>query len=165
MCDHTCYCIFIFYFFHLVDSRWASALPSCLWTLKIFPSLPGSRLTSCFRDANSALLQLNQWLNFTYSFTHAFHHGRQKNNATMTRIELPTSALSTSVTSCAGHLLNHLGDDGRIALFCFYQLLYTVVHFSVVFVCAPMHVVLQTKGQVVIPQRGEFYSTVQQRLF
>ncbi|CAN0300865.1 unnamed protein product, partial [Ascophyllum nodosum] len=33
-------------------------LPSCLWPLRIFPSLPGSRLTNFYRDASSALLQL-----------------------------------------------------------------------------------------------------------
>ena len=34
-----------------------------LWSLRIFPSLPGSRLTFFYRDASSALLQLvNQWL-------------------------------------------------------------------------------------------------------
>ena len=38
-------------------------LSSCLWSLRIFPSLPGSRLTIFYRDASSALLQLvNQWL-------------------------------------------------------------------------------------------------------
>ena len=33
-------------------------LPSCLWPLRVFPSLPGSRLTNLYRDASSALLQL-----------------------------------------------------------------------------------------------------------
>ena len=34
-------------------------------TLRIFPSLPGSRLTIFYRDASSALLQLvKQWLTF-----------------------------------------------------------------------------------------------------
>ena len=33
-----------FFFFHLTYSRWTS-LPSCLWSQRIFPSLPGSRLT------------------------------------------------------------------------------------------------------------------------
>ena len=49
-------------------------LPSCLWSLRIFSSLPGSRLTFFFyRDASSAILQLvNQWLNFTYSRSHDF---------------------------------------------------------------------------------------------
>ena len=42
-----------------------SSLPSCLWSQRIFPSLPGSRLTIFYRDASSALSQLvNQWLNF-----------------------------------------------------------------------------------------------------
>ena len=35
----------------------------CLWSLRIFPSLLGSRLANFYRDASSALLQLvNQWL-------------------------------------------------------------------------------------------------------
>ena len=60
--------LFLFFFFHLTYSRWASSLPSCLWSQRIFPSLPGSRLTFFYRDASSALLQLvNQWLNFTYT--------------------------------------------------------------------------------------------------
>ena len=33
------------FFFHLTYSRWTSSLPSCLWSQRIFPSLPGSRLT------------------------------------------------------------------------------------------------------------------------
>ena len=64
---------FLFFFFHLTYSRWTTSLPSCLWSQRIFPSLPGSRLTIFYRDASSALLQLvNQWLNFTYSRSHAF---------------------------------------------------------------------------------------------
>ena len=58
-----------------------STLPSCLWSLRIFPFLPGSRLTKFYRDASSALLQLvHQWLIFTYSRTHAFRYGRQNKN-------------------------------------------------------------------------------------
>ena len=34
---------FSFLFFSY--SRWTSSLPSCLWSQRIFPSLPGSRLT------------------------------------------------------------------------------------------------------------------------
>ena len=33
-------------------------IPSCLWSLRIFPSLPGSRLTVFYRDVSSAILQL-----------------------------------------------------------------------------------------------------------
>ena len=32
-------------FFHPTYSWWTSSLPSCLWSQRIFPSLPGSRLT------------------------------------------------------------------------------------------------------------------------
>ena len=55
----------------------------------------GSRLTVFYRDASSALLQLvNQWLNFTYSRSHAFRYERQNTNPTLVRIELTTSALA-----------------------------------------------------------------------
>ena len=58
---------FFFLFFHLTYSRWTSSLPSCLWSQRIFPSLPGSRLTIFYRDASSALLQLiNQWFILYY---------------------------------------------------------------------------------------------------
>ena len=36
---------FPFFSFHLTYSRWTSSLLSCLWSLRIFPSLPASRLT------------------------------------------------------------------------------------------------------------------------
>ena len=44
---HESYCafFFFFFFFNLTYSRWTSSSPSCLWSLRIFPSLPGSRLT------------------------------------------------------------------------------------------------------------------------
>ena len=86
---------FFFFFFHLTYSRWTSSLPSCLWSQRIFPSLPGSRLTIFYRDASSALLQLvNQWLNFTYSRPHAFRYERKNTNPTLVRIELTTSVLA-----------------------------------------------------------------------
>ena len=47
------------------------------------PSLPGSRLTTFYRDVSSALLQLvNQWLKFTYSRSHAFCYERKNTNPT-----------------------------------------------------------------------------------
>ena len=86
---------FFFFFFNLTYSRWTSALPSCLWSQNIFLSLPGTRLTIFYRDASSALLQLvNQWLNFTYSRSHAFRYERTNTNPTLVRIELTTSALA-----------------------------------------------------------------------
>ena len=43
-------------------------------SLRMFPSLPGSRLAIFYREASSALLQLvNQRLSFTYSRSHAFY--------------------------------------------------------------------------------------------
>ena len=86
---------FLFFFiFNLTYSR-CTSLPSCLWSLRTFPSLAGSRLTIFHRDASSALLQLfNQWLNFTYSRSHAFRYGRKNTNPTLVRIELTTSALA-----------------------------------------------------------------------
>ena len=82
---------------HLTYSRWASPLPFCLWSRRIFPSLPGSRLlTSFYRDASSVLLQLvHKRLNFTCSRSHAFRYGRKNTNSIIfTRIELTTSALA-----------------------------------------------------------------------
>ena len=93
--DHSGDFFFLLFFFHLTYSRWTSSLPSCLWSQRIFPSLPGSRLTIFYRDASSALLQLvNQWLNFTYSRSHAFRYERKNTNPTLVRIELTTSALA-----------------------------------------------------------------------
>ena len=47
-----------------------------------------------YRDASSALLQLvNQWLNFTYSRSHAFRYERKNTNPTLVRIELTTSSV------------------------------------------------------------------------
>ena len=51
--------------------------------------------TIFYRDESSALLQLvNQWLNFTYSRSHAFRYKRKNTNPTLVRIELATSALA-----------------------------------------------------------------------
>ena len=61
------------FFQNLTYSRWTSSLPSSLWSLRIFPSLPGSRLTIFYRDASSAILQLvNQRLNCKYK-TSSWH--------------------------------------------------------------------------------------------
>ena len=35
---------FSFFFFNLTYSRWTSSLPSCLWSLRILPSLPSFRV-------------------------------------------------------------------------------------------------------------------------
>ena len=68
------------------DGPRRTTLSSCLWSLRISPSLPGSRLTFFCRNASSALpLQLvNQWLDFTYSRSHDFRSGRKNTNPTLT---------------------------------------------------------------------------------
>ena len=57
-----------------------------------------------YRDASSAILQLvNQWLNFTYSRSHAFRYGRKNTNpAGKNR----THDFRTS--RCAGYPLDHV---------------------------------------------------------
>ena len=71
-----------------------ATLPSCLWSRRIFPSLPGSSLAIFFRDASSTLLQLvNQWLNVTYSRSHTFRYEARIQILVLTRIELTTFAL------------------------------------------------------------------------
>ena len=76
-------------------SRWTSLFSSCLWSQRIFPSLPGSHLTIFYRDASLALLQLvNQWLNFTYLRSHAFRYEIKNTNPTLVRTELTTSVLA-----------------------------------------------------------------------
>ena len=99
--------LFFSFFFNLTYSRWTSSLPSCLWSLRIFPFLPGSRLTFSYRDASSALLQLVKPIVEFYLLTfprfplrkkeHKFYFGKNR-----------THDFRTS--RCAGYLLDHSGD-------------------------------------------------------
>ena len=100
---------FFFFFLNLTCCRWASSLPSRLWSLRIFPALPGSRLTIFFyRDASSALLQLvSQWLNFTYSRSHSFRYERKNTKSYFGKNR--THDFRTS--RCAGYLLDHSGEE------------------------------------------------------
>ena len=82
LCTSVQFFFFIFLFYNLTYSRWTSSLPSCLWSQRIFPSLPVH-----------ALLLVNQWLNFTYSRSHVFRYERKNTNPTLVRIEITTSAL------------------------------------------------------------------------
>ena len=70
-----------------------SLIPSFLRLLKIFPSLPGSCLTSFYRDVNSALFNSSNNVNSTYSRSRPFRYGRNNTNSGLTGIELTTSAL------------------------------------------------------------------------
>ena len=83
-------------------------ISSCLWSLRIFPSLPGLRLTIFICDVSSALLQLvSQWLNFPYPRPHAFLYGRKNTNPGE---KIRTHDFRTS--RCTGYLIDHSGDEG-----------------------------------------------------
>ena len=106
-----CLFFFFFFFFNLTYSRWTSSLPSSLWSQRIFPSLPGSRLIIFYRDASSALLQLvNQWLNF-YLLTFPRFTLRKKEHKSYVG-KNRTHDFRTS--RCAGYLLDHSGDEAAI---------------------------------------------------
>ena len=51
---------FFFFFFNLTYSRWTSSLPSCLWSQRIFPSLPGSCLTTFLSRCKFSTLTTRQ---------------------------------------------------------------------------------------------------------
>ena len=62
---------FFFYFlsvFNLTYSRWTSSLPSCLWSLRIFSPLPGSRLTIfiAMQGRQSYNSSTNGWILLTH---------------------------------------------------------------------------------------------------
>ena len=65
-------------------SRRTSSLPSCLWSLRIFPSLPGSRLTIFLSRCKFSTLQ------------HAFRYERKNTYPTLARIE-PTTSVRAGV--------------------------------------------------------------------
>ena len=51
---------FSFFLFNLTYSRRTSSLPSCLWSLRIFPSFPGSRLTTFLSRCKFSTLTTRQ---------------------------------------------------------------------------------------------------------
>ena len=71
--------IYIYIFFHLTYSRWASSLPSCLWSQRIFPSLPGSRLTIFLSRCKFSTLTTRQpmveFYGYIYIFLRQYHSG------------------------------------------------------------------------------------------
>ena len=86
---------FFFFFFHLTIADGPHHYhPACGHKGSSHLS-PVHALQFFYRDASSALLQLvNQWLNFTYSRSHAFRYERKNTNYTLVRIELTTSVLA-----------------------------------------------------------------------
>ena len=96
-----------FSFFHLTYSRWTSSLPSCLWSQRIFPSLPGSRLTIFLSRCKFSILTARQPMVEFYLLTfprfplrkkeHKFYFGKNR-----------THDFRTS-RCCAAYLLDHSG--------------------------------------------------------
>ena len=101
--DYTCeggtsvlFYLFLFlFYFNLTYSRWTSSLPSCLWSQRIFPSHPGSRLpTFLSRCKFSTLTTRQPMVEFYLLRSHAFRYERKSTSPTLIRIELTTSALA-----------------------------------------------------------------------
>ena len=99
---------FASFFFNLTYSQWTSLLPSCLWSQRIFPFLPGSRLTFFLSRCKFSTLTTRQPMVELYLLTfprltlqkkeHKFYFGKNR-----------THDFRTS--RCAGYLLDHSGDE------------------------------------------------------
>ena len=99
---------FSFFFFHLTYSRWTSSLPSCLWSQRIFPSLPGSRLTIFLSRCKFSTLTTRQPMVEFYLVTFPRFPLRKKEHKSYFG-KNRTHDFRTS--RCAAYLLDHSGDD------------------------------------------------------
>ena len=98
---------FFFSFFHLTYSRWTSSLPSCLWSQRIFPSLPGSRLTFFLSRCKFSTLTTRQPMVEFYLLTFPRFPLRKKKHKSYFG-KNRTHDFRTS--RCAAYLLDHWGD-------------------------------------------------------
>ena len=112
MCVRVCVFFpffFFFFFFHLTYSRWTSSLLSCLWSLRIFPSLPGSRLTIFSSRCKFSTLTTRQpMVKFYLLLTSPRFPLRKKEHKSYFG-KNRTHDFRTS--RCAGYLLDHSGDE------------------------------------------------------
>ena len=95
-------------FFNLTYSRCTSALPSCLWSQRIFPSLPGSRLTIFLSRCKFSTLTTRQPMVEFYLLTSPRFPLRKKEHKSYFG-KNRTHDFRTS--RCADYLLDHSGDD------------------------------------------------------
>ena len=101
--------LFLFlFFFHLTYSRWTSSLLSCLWSLRIFPSLPGSRLTIFLSRCKFSTLTTRQPMVEFYLLTFPRFPLRKKEHKSYFS-KNRTHDFRTS--RCAAYLLDHSGDE------------------------------------------------------
>ena len=104
------------FFFNLTYSRWTSSLPSCLWPQRIFPSLPGSRLTFFLSRCKFSTLTTRQPMVEFYLLTFPRFPLRKKEHKSYFG-KNRTHDFRTS--RYAGYLLDHSGDDCKLrVLFC-----------------------------------------------
>ena len=94
--------------FHLTYSRWTSSLPSCLWSQRIFPSLPGSRLTIFLSRCKFSTLTTRQPMIEFYLLTFSRFPLRKKEHESYFG-KNRTHDFRTS--RCAAYLLDHSGDE------------------------------------------------------
>ena len=115
------------FFLNVTYSRWTSSLPSCLWPQRMFPSLPGSRLTIFYRGASSAhfLPLVNQWLNFTYSRSHACRYELPLRNKEHKFYFGNNRTHDFRTSRCAGYLLGYIIFH-RVRLCVFFTLIFRV---------------------------------------
>ena len=98
---------FFFFFFHLTYSRWTSSLPSCLWSQRIFPSLPGSRHTFFLSRCKFSTLTTRQPMVEFYLLTFPRFPLRKKEHRSYFG-KNRTHDFRTN--RCAAYLLDHSGD-------------------------------------------------------
>ena len=99
-----------FFFFRLTYSRWTSSLPSCLWSQRIFPSLPGSRLTIFLSRCKFSTLTTRQPMVEFYLLTFPRFPLRKKEHKSYFG-KNRTHDFRTS--RCAAYLLDHSGDERK----------------------------------------------------
>ena len=101
---------FFFFFLNLTYSRWTPSLPSCLWSQRIFPSLPGSRLTFFLSRCKFSTLTTRQPMVEFYLLTFPRFPLRKKEHKSYFG-KNRTHDFRTS--KCADYLLDHSGDEGH----------------------------------------------------
>ena len=102
-------CLFLFiYFFNLTYSRWAPSLPSCLWSQRIFPSLPGSRLATLLSRCKFSTLTTRQPMVEFYLLPFPRFPLRKKEHKSYFGKNRTTDFRTSR---CADYLLDHSGDE------------------------------------------------------
>ena len=120
----------MYVFFHLTYSRWTSSLPSCLWSQRIFPSLPGSRLTFFLSRCKFSTLTTRQPMVKFYLLTFPRFPLRKKEHKSYFG-KNRTHDFRTS--RCAAYLLDHSGDEQNVCI-CMYVCIYVCMYVCV-YVC------------------------------